>query len=119
MPFSPSIEQVVCCICHNGLLEIRFVDNPHATVIELIPVVVEGVLSICCVMTEAHITIMVGHSIAVIDHRFLSTLSPDNVLTHVKAFKREVHLVVNLLPVASSAEHAVILVRRLFLLESL
>ena len=68
MPVPSSIEEVISGVGYNGLLKITLVHLAHATIIELIPLIVERILGVGSIMTEAHISIMVGNSVAVIDH---------------------------------------------------
>lgn len=70
-------------------------------------------------MAEAHVSEMIGNSVAVVDQIFTRLGTANDVFTHVKAFKREVNGVIDLLTSAASPEHRISIASLLTLFESL
>ena len=65
-------------------------------------------------MAEAHVTKMIGNGVAVVDQIFTGLGSANDVLTHVKALKREVNGFIDLLTSAASREHRLVSLLTLF-----
>lgn len=109
MPVTSSIEQVICRIGNNTIHLITS-NLGDSAVIEFIPFAIDWILSIGCVVTEAHVTIVIGYCIAVVYELFLvATILiyiSKNMFAHVKTIKWEINLQVDLLIVAHTSHHA-------------
>ena len=69
MPFTFSIEQIISCICNNTIHLIS-TNLGDSAIIEFIPFAVDWILSICRVVTETHVTVVIGYCIAVVYELF-------------------------------------------------
>lgn len=95
MPVTSSIEQIICSI-GNNIFHLITTNLGDSAVIEFVPFAVDWILSVCCVVTEAHVTVVVGHGIAVVYELFFEAsiliyISKD-VLAHVKTIEWEIYL---------------------------
>lgn len=69
----------------------------NMTVVVVIPFVIGHRFTVGGIMTESHVTEMVGNSEAVVDQFVLLTLiSTENEIAQIKAFEREVDMSVQL-----------------------
>lgn len=111
MPVTLSIEQVVGCAGNDATLHIAGPDLGNAAVIKFVPLIVSGTARKRSIMSEAHITVMVGHGIAIIDESVLisvgafSTVLALDQVGQIETLKREVDMRVNFLAVATSTVH--------------
>lgn len=111
MPVTLPEEQVVSCAGHDTALHVARPNCGDATIIELVPLIVSRTARISCVMTEAHVAVMVGHGVAIVDKSvrirfgaFSTGLALDQV-SKIEALERELDVRVDLLAVAASAIH--------------
>lgn len=58
MPVTFSIEQVICCI-GNNIIHLITSNLGDSAVIEFVPLVVDWILSIGGIMTEAHVSVVI------------------------------------------------------------
>lgn len=84
MEISSPIEQVVRCVCAYRVLKQRWIHRCDAAVIELVPLVCCRILTVSRVMTESHVTIVIGYCVQVVDELFSIIFFADDMLGEVE-----------------------------------
>ena len=113
---SQSVEQAVCRCSDYLLLNLVLRDLRAVVVIEVVPIVVEVVLSVSRVVAATRVSVVVAHGEAIVDQIFPFFRS-QHIRAHIKAFEGEPDHSIKLL--SASAHHGHVATRGLRLLEAL
>ena len=104
---SSSIEQIVGGISTDRIFEHGGVHLGHTAIVKFVPLVCGWILTIRSIMPKAHIAVVIGNGIKIID-QFLTICRSNNMRRQIKTLQRERHIRVNFLPIAAAAaEHHV------------